>query len=128
MEYTPKQARNTPTCSDCQTNTKNICTKFHEKILKGSQEIEEHRSKWTQKNPPKWLQLQGSMPLKILLVQWPSQWYQKHLYKISQENTEMFLTHFSPVLYCYTPENIRKSSGFLMFSAGIAMHHWAKMG
>ena len=32
-------------CSDCQGNIKNISTKFHEKILKGSEEIEEHTLK-----------------------------------------------------------------------------------
>ena len=38
----------------------------------------------------------------------------------------MFLTYFSAVLHCYTPENIRKSSGVMMFSGGIAMRHWAE--
>ena len=38
-------------CIDHQSNTKNICTPFHGKILNGSQEkeIEEHIPKWTQK-------------------------------------------------------------------------------
>ena len=46
VEYTPKWAINTSTCSYCQTKTKNICTKFHEIIFKDSQEIEVLRSDW----------------------------------------------------------------------------------
>ena len=38
-------------CIDRQSNTKNICTKFHEKILSESQEIEGHTPKWVQKEP-----------------------------------------------------------------------------
>ena len=32
---------------DHQSNIKNICTHFHQKILNGSQEIEEHMPKWS---------------------------------------------------------------------------------
>ena len=38
------------------------------------------------------------------------------------------LTHFSPVSHFYTPWKRRKTYGFLMFSGGIAMWHWTKMG
>ena len=38
------------------------------------------------------------------------------------------LTHFIPVLHCYTPENIRKPKGFLVFSGGKAMQNWAETG
>ena len=31
----------------------------------------------------------------------------------------LYLIHYSPVLLIYTPENIRKPKGFLMFSGGI---------
>ena len=34
-------------CSERQSSATNICTKFHEKILNGSQEIEEHAPEWT---------------------------------------------------------------------------------
>ena len=51
VEYTPGLVKNTQTYSDCQTNTKNICTKFNDKIFKGSQEIEEPKSNWASKRP-----------------------------------------------------------------------------
>ena len=38
------------------------------------------------------------------------------------------LTHYSPVLLFYTPENIGKPLGFLMFSGGIEKQHWVVMG
>ena len=38
------------------------------------------------------------------------------------------LTHCSPVLLFYAPENIRKPKGFLMFTGGIEKQHWAAMG
>ena len=34
------------------------------------------------------------------------------------------LTHFSPIFHLYT----LKTKGFLMFSVGIELEHWAKMG
>ena len=38
------------------------------------------------------------------------------------------LTHFSPVLHFYTPWKHQKTKGFQMFSGGIEMWHWTKMG
>ena len=38
------------------------------------------------------------------------------------------LTHFSPVSHFYTPWKRQKTFGFLMFSGGIEMWHWTKMG
>ena len=38
------------------------------------------------------------------------------------------LTHCSPMSHFYTPWKRRKTYGFLMFSGGIAMWHWTKMG
>ena len=37
-----------------------------------------------------------------------------------------FLTHFSPVFHFYTPWIRQKTKGFLTFSGGIEMEHWAK--
>ena len=39
-----------------------------------------------------------------------------------------FLIHFSPVPHFYTPWKLQKTKGFLMFSGGIEIRHWAKMG
>ena len=36
-----------------------------------------------------------------------------------------FFTHFSPMFHFYTPW---KAFGFLMFSKGIEIEHWIKMG
>ena len=38
------------------------------------------------------------------------------------------LTHFSPVSHFYIPWKRQKTKGFLMFSGGIEMWHWTKMG
>ena len=38
------------------------------------------------------------------------------------------LTHLSPVSYFYTPWKRQKIFGFLMFSGGIEMWHWTKIG
>ena len=38
------------------------------------------------------------------------------------------LTHFSPVSHSYTPWKRQKTKGFLMFSGGIEMWHWNKIG
>ena len=38
------------------------------------------------------------------------------------------LTHFSPVFQFYTRWKSQKTKGFLTFSGGIEMEHWAKMG
>ena len=45
----------------------------------------------------------------------------------SVEADLVFLTHFSPVLHFYIPWKSQKTKGFLMFSGGIDMDHWAKM-
>ena len=37
-------------------------------------------------------------------------------------------THFSPIFYIYTPWKRQKTKGFLMFSGGVEMKLWAKMG
>ena len=37
-----------------------------------------------------------------------------------------FLTHFSPMFHFYTPWIHQKTKGFLTFSGGIEMEHWAK--
>ena len=41
---------------------------------------------------------------------------------------KFLLTHFSPVSHFYTPWKRQKTKGFLTFSGGIEMWHWAKMG
>ena len=38
------------------------------------------------------------------------------------------LTHYSPVLLFYTPENIKKPKFFLMLSGGIEKQHRSVMG
>ena len=38
------------------------------------------------------------------------------------------LTHFQPMLYFNTPWKHQKTGGFLMFSRGIEVEHWLKMG
>ena len=40
--------------------------------------------------------------------------------------TERKLTHFSPTLHFYTPRKLQNIKGFLTFSSGIEMEHWAK--
>ena len=50
--------------------------------------------------------------------------YQKHIIR----RNDNILTDYSPVLFFYTPENIRKTLGFLMFSGGIEKQHRAVMG
>ena len=47
--------------------------------------------------------------------------------KVSQK-CYLDLTHYSPVLLFYIPENIRKPKSFLMLSAGIEKQHRAVMG
>ena len=39
-----------------------------------------------------------------------------------------FLTYFSPRFHYYTPRKRSENFGFLTFSGGIEMDHWAKMG
>ena len=38
------------------------------------------------------------------------------------------LTHFNPMFHFYTPWKRQKIFGFLTFSGGIELKHWAKMG
>ena len=38
------------------------------------------------------------------------------------------LTHFSPIFHVCIPLKRQKTKGFLKFSGGIEMKHWAKMG
>ena len=38
------------------------------------------------------------------------------------------LNYFNPMLYFHTPRKCQEASAFLMFSLGIEMEHWAKMG
>ena len=38
------------------------------------------------------------------------------------------LTHFSPMLHFYTPWKRQKTFDFLMFSGGIEIGHWDKIG
>ena len=38
------------------------------------------------------------------------------------------LTHFQPMFHFYTPWKQQKTGGFLMFSGGIEVEHWLKMG
>ena len=37
------------------------------------------------------------------------------------------LTYFKPVFHLYTPWKRQKTKGFLVFSGGIEMEHWAKI-
>ena len=39
-----------------------------------------------------------------------------------------FLNHYGPMFYFYTQWKYQKTFGFLTFSRGIEMKHWAKMG
>ena len=39
-----------------------------------------------------------------------------------------FLTHFSAVSHFYTPWKRHKTIGFLVFSGGVEIRHWTKMG
>ena len=50
--------------------------------------------------------------------------------KITSSQLKLFgliLTHFSPMFQFYTPQKHQKTKGFLAFSVGIEMGHWAKM-
>ena len=38
------------------------------------------------------------------------------------------LTYFQPIFHFYTPWKHQKASGFRMFSGGIEVEHWLKMG
>ena len=38
------------------------------------------------------------------------------------------VTHFQPMFHFYIPRKHQKTSGFLMFSGGIEVEHWLKMG
>ena len=38
------------------------------------------------------------------------------------------LTHFSPGMYFYVPWKRQQTFGFLTFSGGVELVHWAKMG
>ena len=38
------------------------------------------------------------------------------------------LIHFQPMFYFNTPWKYQKTRGFLMFSGGIEVGHWLKMG
>ena len=38
------------------------------------------------------------------------------------------LTHFQPLFHFYTPWKHKKTFAFLMFSGGIEVEHWLKMG
>ena len=40
----------------------------------------------------------------------------------------LILTHFQPLFYFYTPWKHQKTGGFLMFSGGIEVEHWLKIG
>ena len=50
----------------------------------------------------------------------------KRTEQIFQET--LHFTHFSPMFYFYTPWKRQKTFGFQMFSGGIEMGHWAKLG
>ena len=43
-----------------------------------------------------------------------------------QANTT--LNHFQPMFHFYTPRKHQKTSGFLIFSGGIEVEHWLKLG
>ena len=43
-------------------------------------------------------------------------------------NQKFRLTHFQPMFHFYTPWKHQKSSRFLMFSEGIKMEHFLKIG
>ena len=45
-----------------------------------------------------------------------------------KNKTGTMLTHFQPIFHFYTPWKHQKTGGFFMFSVGIAMEHWLKMG
>ena len=36
--------------------------------------------------------------------------------------------YFQPMFHFYTPWKYQKTAGFLMFSGGIEVEHWLKMG
>ena len=38
------------------------------------------------------------------------------------------LTHFQPMSHFYTPWKDQKTGGFLIFSGGIEVEHWLKIG
>ena len=40
----------------------------------------------------------------------------------------LFLTHYCPVFLFYTPRKHQKTVGFMMFTEGTKMEHWAVMG
>ena len=52
----------------------------------------------------------------------PNQWQWR------AKKINILLTLFSPVPHFYTPWKRQKTFGFLMFSGGIEIWHWTKMG
>ena len=74
-------------CSVHQGYTKNICTKFHEKILNSYEVLDKHCPN-EPKNTPLWLPRRVMIWKKI--VQWPKKENQEHLYKISQNILNRF--------------------------------------
>ena len=40
----------------------------------------------------------------------------------------MYLTHFQPMFHFSTPGKHQETEGFLMFSGGIEVEQWLKMG
>ena len=43
-------------------------------------------------------------------------------------NDKYLLTYFQPMFYFYTHWKHQKTRGFLMFSEGIEVEHWLKIG
>ena len=46
----------------------------------------------------------------------------------TQEKQMYFLTHFQPMFHSYNPWKHKKTGDFLMFSGGIEVECWLKMG
>ena len=57
-----------------------------------------------------------------------SPWVEMCDIQVSISYFGQILTHFRPMFHFYTPWKHQKTGGFLMFSGGIEMEHWLKMG
>ena len=57
-----------------------------------------------------------------------SPWVEMCDIQVSISYFDQILTHFRPMFHFYTPWKHQKTGGFLMFSGGIEMEHWLKMG
>ena len=57
-------------------------------------------------------------------------WIKKYVYrwKTVFQKLRRPITYFSPISISLSPENLRKQKFFGMFSVGIEMEHWTKMG